>query len=203
MDYDLNAKKEKLNKDKNIPDKKYARRVYTNTEIQEILKDYIEIQRNKFEGLKVGNTRVCYIRSDDNSFCRGGYVNVNPIIKKETGEYFLQLRGNVRKSAKGNVVWMIPYSGISRLWMFISPELEYSREEIRKSERRQRAELSNIITKISDHLVKIKKDIRILKKEMKELQALNKNEDDATSVLSDKTNFTTFTDLKIYQDDSD
>lgn len=197
--YSLETKKQELLK-KNVPDKKYTRRVYSTEEIKEILKDYIEISKSKIETLKPGSTRICYIRADDNSFCRGGFINVNPIERKDDGERYLQLRGNVRKTGKGNVIWLVPYSGIVRIWIYASAEYEYARQEIQKVARRQKEELSTLVDKISIHLRSLKKEIKELKKEVKLLKEGNANVDDTQSTASGKTNFTDFTVLKVYQD---
>ena len=195
--YNLDIKVTQLNTKKNIPNKKYTRKVYTNDEIKEILDDYIEVSKNKYYLLKPGNTRVCYIRADDNSWCRGGYITVNPIEKKDGSEMYMQLRGNIRKSTTGNVTWMVAYSGIVKLWVFAGPEYEYAKAEIKKSERKQREELSVLVDKISVHLRNLKREIRELKKEVKELKHSN---DDDKSVVSGQTAFTDFSQLKIYRD---
>ena len=201
--YDLETKKKELNK-RNIPNKKYTRKVYTHNEIKEILKDYIEVNRNKFPSLRPGNTRVCYIRADDNSFCYGGYINMNPIEKNDGTETLMQLRGNIRKSSKGNVLWLVAYSGIIKLWVFAGPEYEYAKQELRKSEKKQKEELSQLVDKISVHLRNLKRENRDLKKRVDRLEQQLKGEDtDNASVASAQTNFTDFSALKVYNTDTD
>lgn len=196
--YNLVERAKDLSSDKSIPNKTYTRRVYTPEQIKEILKDYIEVARSKFSSLKMGNTRVCYLRKDDNSFCRGGYITMNPIDKKDGSESYMQLRGNIRKTGKGNVVWMVPYSAISRLWVFCGAEFEYAKMEIKKSEQKQRAELSSIVEKVSMHLRNLKREIRELKKEIKQLK-----DEDVQSVSSKATATTSFSALKVYKSDDD
>lgn len=183
--YDLESKSIKLNK-KHIPNKKYTRKVYTKDEINDILKDYIEIDHTKFISLKPGNTRVCYLRLDDKSFCRGGFINVNPIEKNDGSEIYMQLRGNIRKTNKNNVVWLLPYSSILKLWVFAGPEYDFCKQEIDKASRKHKKELSIIIDKISQHIRTIKHDIRNIK---------NKLDEDNNSIITD------FSNLKVYTND--
>lgn len=199
--YCLLQKAQELSTKKIIPNRTYTRKVYSAEQIKEILKDYIEVPRNKFTTLRMGNTRVCYLRKEDDSFCRGGFITMNPIEKKDGSETYMQLRGNVRKSSKGNVVWMVPYSAISRLWVFCGPEFEYAKAEIKKSEKKQRAELSGIVEKVTVHLRNLKREIRELKKEIKQL----KDDDTHSTVtaVSKETAITSFSELKIYRTDTD
>ena len=199
--YDLEEKANEIMNDKAIPNKKYTRRVYSSEEIKEILKDYIEVHKNKYVSLRAGHTRVCYIRADDNSFCRGGYITVNPIEKKDGSETYMQLRGNIRKSGKGNVMWLVGYSGISKLWVFCGAEFEYAKSEIKRSEQKQRNELAHLVDKISQHLRNLKREIRDLKREVKKLKDGDGADD--ISVASGQTALTNFSALKIYRTDTE
>uniref|UniRef100_A0A6C0LM76 Uncharacterized protein n=1 Tax=viral metagenome TaxID=1070528 RepID=A0A6C0LM76_9ZZZZ len=199
MSYSLSDKKDELDKNKSICNRKYTRKVYSNEEIREILKDYIEVEKSKFSTLKAGQTRVCYIRADDNSFCRGGFISVNPIEKNDGSEVYFQLRGNIRKNAKGNVVWLLPYSGVARLWVYIDAQFAFAKQEIKKSEKKQRDELSRIVDKVSEHLRKMKSDIKELKREIRHL----KDENDNQSTVSGRTTATNFSKLKIYKDEDE
>lgn len=195
--YNLSKKAKNLDSNKDIPNKTYTKRVYTTEQIKEILKDYVEVPHSKYESLKMGNTRICYIRKGDSSFCRGGFITMNPIEKKDGSETYVQLRGNIRKSSKGNVIWMVPYSAIAKLWVFCGPEFEYAKAEIKKSEYKQRKELSNIVDKVSTHLRNLKQEMRELKKEIKILKNV-----DNQSITSKSTRSTSFSELKIYRSPS-
>ncbi len=200
--YNLEQKKEELNK-KGVPNKKYTRKVYTHDEIKEILKDYIEVGRSKFQSLRPGNTRVCYVRADDNSFCYGGYITMNPIEKKDGSETLMQLRGNIRKNTKSNVIWLVPYSGIVKLWVYAGAEYEYARQEIKRTARKQREELSGLVDKISAHLRNLKRENRELKRRVSRLEKGGNVDDDNVSISSGQTtatNFTDFSGLKVYND---
>ena len=203
--YDLEEKADKIRNDNNVPNKKYTRRVYSSEEIKDILKDYIEVSKNKYSSLRAGHTRVCYVRADDNSFCRGGYITVNPIEKKDGSEIYMQLRGNVRKAGKGNVMWLVGYSGMARLWVFCGAEFEYAKSEIKRSENKQRAELAHLVDKISQHLRNLKREIRDLKRELKKLKDGDGDGDgdDAASAISNQTALTNFSALKIYKTDTE
>ena len=155
--YNLEEKAKDIKNNNKIPNKTYTKKIYKEDEIKEILKDYIEIPKNKYVTLKPGNTRVCYFRSEDNSFARGGFITVNPIEKNDGSETYMQLRGNIRKSGKNNIVWMLGYSKINKLYVFCGPEFEYAKGEIQKSEKKQRKELSELVEKIGQHLRNLKK----------------------------------------------
>ena len=183
--------KNKLISNSSVPNKKYTRKVYTDEQIKGILNDYMEIPKSKIITLKPGNTKVCYLRADDNSFCFGGYVTVNPIEKKDGTETYLQLRGNVRKQGKNNIQWLVAYSGISKIWIFVDHQLELVKIEIQKNVKKQREELSLLVDKISMHFRNMKREIRDLKKEIKQLKD---ETDDEKSVTTD------FSTLRIYTD---
>lgn len=110
----------------------------------------------------------------------------------------MQLRGNIRKSNKNNVTWMVAYSGIVKLWVFAGPEYEFTKEEIKKHSKRHKEEMSLLIEKVATHIRKLRQEIKYLKSEIKKI----KEEDDNSSVVSNKTNFTDFSNLKVY-DESD
>ena len=172
--YSLEKKKEELKNDTSVPEKSYRIRIYSDDEIEEILKGYIELKRPSWSLVRT-NTKICYyLKQEDGSelFRFGGYVNASFSDKEETNHY-INLRGNIRKNLKSNIRWTINLDKVSRLYMQMSPEYQFVTTSLEGSTRKLRLETSDAVNKLVDI-------IRNLKKRIKSLE-LQLNSDTASS----------------------
>ena len=65
--YSLEKKKEELKNDTSVPEKSYRIRIYSDDEIEEILKGYIELKRPSWSLVRT-NTKICYyLKQEDGS----------------------------------------------------------------------------------------------------------------------------------------
>ena len=155
-EYDISKKKD----DKSIPNKEYKSRVYSPEEIVKILQDYIEVPINKWGLLKYGQ-KISYYMKEDNFFKYGGYINTI-VENKEGSEKYFCLRTNLRKSSKNNWTWMVSFSKLSKVFVFVSPEYDFITKRMKENDRKLRRELVETIDNIADHIKNIKKRLRAL-----------------------------------------
>ena len=154
--YDISKKKD----DKSLEAKAYKSKVYTNEEIVKILQDYIEVPINKWGQLRYGQ-KISYYMKDDGMFKFGGYINTIVENKEETEKYFC-LRSNLRKSGKNNFTWMVTFSKLAKVFVFVSPEYEFITRRIKDNDKKLRNELVETIDSIGNHIKSIKKRLKVL-----------------------------------------
>lgn len=175
-EYSLEKKKEEIEKHnkktkkstEKVPPKQYKLRIYTDEEISEILKNYLEIN-NKVEWQTLRpNTKICYYlkqeEGEEDLFRFGGFINAS-FSDKEEKKFYVSLRGNVRKALKTNVQWTLDLEKVSRLFIQMSPEYHYILDLIdgvRKENNELREEVNQAMDTITSHLKQMKKRIRHL-----------------------------------------
>ncbi len=175
-DYSLEKKKKEIEQiDKKtkkgaekVPAKQYKLRIYSNEEIEEILKNYLEItNRAEWNNLRP-NTKICYyLKQEDEDldlFRFGGFINAS-FSDKDEKKFYISLRGNVRKALKTNVQWTLDLDKVSRLFIQMSPEYHYILgliENVQKENSELRDEVNQAMDTITMHLKQMKKRIRNL-----------------------------------------